>query len=116
MKAHRSLQRLDILRYSRDKIALMVASEFLRASSRAEYQQVVRACFERAKELMGILETIELDAEVAKQLRPHYQECSRATFMATEKEFSPDMVRQFSDKLARAFERASTQLKESPHA
>ena len=69
MKAHRSLHRVDVLKYGPDQIAMMVASEFLRASERTQYASIANNCFERALELMGILETIPLNEDVAQAER-----------------------------------------------
>ena|ERR1700687_5391071 len=111
MNAHRSLQRLDVLRYPVDQIALMIASEFLRAGSRAQYPQIVEGCFHRARELMGILETIELHPAVACDLRPYYEKCSERELFVSNRITSPDHVRLLSQDLAEAFESASEKLK-----
>lgn len=114
MQAHRSLQRTDVTKYPATQIALMVASEFLRASSRAQYPQIAHACFGRARELMGILETIPLETGVATELKPIYERCTEDRLMVTDL-LSTESIRAISQHLAQAFERASENL-ENSHA
>src|ERR1035438_6384593 len=104
MQAHRSLQRTDVTKYPATQIALMVASEFLRASSRAQYPQIVHGCFARARELMGILETIALGADVAAELKPIYGRCTEDQLMVADR-LPIESVRALSQNLAQAFER-----------
>jgi hypothetical protein len=111
MNAHRSLKRLDVTKYPVDKIALMVASEFLRASDRAHYITIVTGCFHRARELMGILETIDLNSDVAAELRPAYELCREKDLFVADRLAAPEGVREFSLKLAEAFEAAAHKLK-----
>ncbi len=114
MKAHRSLQRLDVLKYPPEKIALMVASEFLRASARSEYPSIVQGCFDRARELMGILDTVDLGPEVASDLQPVYHRCTEEQLLGAK--HLPALVREMSLALAQAFERASERLQKPPDA
>jgi len=115
VKAHRSLQRTDVLKYPPDQIALMVASEFLRAAERAQYASIAKNCFERARELMGILETISLDAHVALELSAVYDRCTEDQLMAQDP--GPvEHIRMLSLELAAAFEKASEHMKRIGHA
>jgi hypothetical protein len=111
MQAHRSLQRTDVTKYPATQIALMVASEFLRASSRAQYPQIVHGCFARARELMGILETMTLEENVAVALKPIYELCTEDKLMVAD-QLPVDAVRTMSQNFAQSFERASEGLKE----
>ena len=115
MNAHRSLQRTDVLKYSSDKIALMVASEFYRASDRAQYASIAKNCFERARELMGILETIPLDTDVALELSPIYARCTEDQLLTVDS-MPLEQIRAKYLELAAAFERASEHLENSNHA
>ena len=111
MQAHRSLQRTDVTKYPPTQIALMVASEFLRASNRAQYPEIVSACFGRARELMGILETIALEMTVAAELKPIYERCTEDQLMVADR-LPVESIRTLSQNLAQAFERASEGLKQ----
>ncbi len=113
MNAHRSLSRLDVLKYSPDKISMMVASEFLRASARAQYPSIVSGCFDRAWELMGILETIALDANVAQDLSPVYRRCSHDMRKGS---IPVEAIRLSSLEIASVFEKAAVLLKGNSHA
>ena len=75
MRNHKSLSPEDLARKGPDKIALMVASEFYRAAEGARYANDVTACFHRARELMGVLETMALPDEIAADMRPVYASC-----------------------------------------
>jgi hypothetical protein len=112
MQAHRSLRRTDVTKYPTTQIALMVASEFLRASSRAQYPQIVHGCFGRARELMGILETLTLETDVAAELKPIYERCTEDRLMVADR-LPAESIQALSQHLAQAFERASEGLKES---
>jgi len=114
MQAHRSLQRTDVTKYPTTHIALMVASEFLRAAGRAQYPQIVHGCFARARELMGILETMALRTDVASELKPIYDRCTEEKLMVADR-LSIEDVRALSQEFAEAFEQASQSLGE-PHA
>jgi hypothetical protein len=110
MQAHRSLRRTDVTKYPVTQIASMVASEFLRASSRAQYPQIVQGCFGRARELMGILETLTMEESVAAELKPIYELCTEDKLMVADR-LPPERIRELSEKLAQAFEHASEDLK-----
>jgi len=110
MNAHRSLRRTDVTKYPVTQVALMVASEFLRASTRAQYPDIVRGCIHRARELMGILETMTMDDIVATELKPIYERCTEDNIMISEK-LPAESIRQFTEALAQAFERASENMK-----
>ena len=63
MRFHPSLTIDSVARHGAARVALMVASEFWRASNDAEFSADVLSCYERARELMGVagLYTKELD-------------------------------------------------------
>ena len=115
MNAHRSLQRVDVLHYPVDKIALMIASEFLRAESRAQYPTIVQWCYHRARELMGILETLPLETEVALELSSIYGRCTEDQLMPASP-LPSERIRAVSLELAAAFEKAAEHLKGFSHA
>lgn len=115
MNAHKGLTRLQLLKYPAEKIGLMVASEFLRASDKAKYPQIVRSSFARAKELMGVLETTDLTPTSAAYLQPYYGRCTEAQLRVSE-QTSPEELRAFCLELAHAFEAAFNLPKGNTHA
>jgi hypothetical protein len=111
MKYHKSLTSDGVLKYGPAKTALMVASEFWRASSGSEYRQDVVSCYRRAKELMGLLETVSLREDVAAELAPMYRDC-RDTELLRDERLSPASVVEISTRMAEAFERAAARMGE----
>ena len=109
MKAHRSLTRRDILRHPASRIALMIASEFYRACERSGHVQNVKDCYERARELMGILETVELPEDVALRLKAVYAGC-RERELLREASLVPEEVQRLSEQWADLFSQASAAL------
>ena len=106
---------MDVLKYGPDQIAMMVASEFLRASERTQYASIANNCFERARELMGILETIPLTEDVAQELSPVYGRCTRDQLMIDDR-MPLERVRKISLEVASAFEKASENIRKAGHA
>lgn len=115
MNAHRSLSRVDVQKYSPAQIALMVASEFLRASTRAHHASIANGCLHRARELMGILETLPLDANVALELSPIYYRCTEDQLIVADR-MPAEQVRTLGLELATVFEKASEALAKASHA
>jgi hypothetical protein len=116
MRAHRSLTPEDVLKHGRSKVALMVASEFWRAKEGSKYSKDVSLCYDRARELMGVLETCDLGEATAAYLKPYYYECRERDLLLQEP-LVPLAVEKFSTRLAEAFEQAAHQLsKGSNHA
>jgi len=109
MKAHPSLTRQHVLAKGPDAIALMIASEFGRAANRSRHRENVLSCYRRARELMGILETISLPADVSQQLKPWYQKATEQELL-TEERLHPDWVQKFCLAAAAEFNRAATTL------
>jgi hypothetical protein len=81
----------------------MVASEFYRAASGADYRSDVSACFDRARELMGVLETIPMPADIASDLRPLYTAC-RATLLEKIIAQQPEEIKGISEDFAQRFD------------
>ncbi len=105
MKAHQGLSRRDVIGYGPAKIALMAASEFSRAVSRKHNRENVLACFRRARELLGILETMLLPAVAMRRLRPLYQlACERSLF--SDRRLDPRTLSRFGLEMADELERA----------
>ena len=94
MRNHKSLKPDDLIRRGPAKIALMVASEFIRASSGAEFKSDVIRCYDRGRELMGVLETVLLDEETGLYLKPFYRECVERDLLRDEK-LDPAFVKDF---------------------
>lgn len=115
MKAHKGLTRLDVLKYPPSKIALMVASEFLRASDKLQYPQVAQNSFSRARELMGVLETTDLDSESAIRLQPYYGRCSEERLCVSDRT-SREELRAFCLEVANVFETAFIPREGKAHA
>jgi len=103
MNAHKGLTRLDVLKYPPAKIGLMVASEFLRASNKTQYPEIVQKCFARARELMGVLEVADLDPECALYLQAYYRRCTDAQIAAVE-QWPSVRLHDFCIELATVFE------------
>ena len=105
MKAHKGLSRRDVLRRGPAQIALMAASEFSRAASRKHDPENVRACFRRARELLGVLETAPLPPAAARRLRPLYRlSCESSLFSA--RRLDPRTLSRFGLEMADELERA----------
>ena len=115
MKAHPGLSRAEVTRYPAEKITLMVASEFLRAADRVKYPDFVKNCFRRARELMGILETVPLRDDVALTLKDIYAQCGGGNLFQLLVR-TPEDIRRKSLELAGSFEAASRHLKGNGHA
>lgn len=105
MMAHKGLSRRDVLRHGPAKIALMAASEFGRAASRKHDLKSVVACYRRARELLGILETIPLPPAAARRLKPLYG-LARESALFDERRLDPRTLDRFSLEFADELERA----------
>jgi hypothetical protein len=109
MKMHRSLTRLDVRRKGPAQIALMVASEFGRAASRASHRENVISCYARARELMGLLETIPLPFAVAARLKPIFARATEQQLLS-ENRLTPDFIQRSSLEFAEEFTKISLQI------
>ena len=110
MRFHKSVTSGDLINRGPSKVAMMVDSEFWRACPGAEFpSQAVRALW-KARELMGVLEMMELPDRVSQLLRPHYDRCRlQATFDRLESLSAKD-IQEFSGQLAEAFDEAAKEL------
>ena len=116
MNAHRSLTRDDIAHRSPAAIALMVASEFSRASSRCHHRENVLSCYARAQELLGIMETLALTDEEVSLLQPLFKQCASGALLS-ESHLSPEAVEHLGTHLAEAFQIAAEKISQTkPHA
>jgi hypothetical protein len=106
MNAHRSLSRKDVVKHGPQNIALMVASEFLRAAGRADHPALAEAAVRRARELMGILETLPLPVDAARRLQPIYRRCASRRLFAGERPLAAQ-IRRGGLELGDEFTRAS---------
>jgi hypothetical protein len=109
MRNHKSLKPDDLIKRGPAKIALMVASEFIRASTGSEFRSDVVRCYDRGRELMGVLETVLLSEEAGVYLKPFYQECIERDLLKDEK-LDPVFVKNFGMRIAGAFEKAALML------
>lgn len=107
MKAHRSLEREDVLKYPPEKVALMVASEFWRAVDVASHSDHVKACFARAGELQEILETMPLAEPVAQSLRPLLVAC-RPEILEKVAHETPEQIQEICSDFAQRFDLIGT--------
>ncbi len=105
MKAHKGLSRRDVLRRGPARVALMAASEFSRAASRKHDQKNVLACFRRARELLGILETAPLPEAAARRLRPLYRLACESSLLS-DRRLDPRWLSRFGLEMADELERA----------
>jgi hypothetical protein len=109
MKNHKSLRPEDLIRHGPAKIARMAASEFLRASAGSEYRSDVIRSYERGRELMGVLETVDLSEEAGLFLQPLYTECTLKKLLR-EETLTPSHVRDFALRIAQALESAALMI------
>lgn len=103
MRNHKSLTVEGLLQKGPSKIALMVASEFYRAASGADYRSDVASCFDRARELMGVLETIPMPTDIASDLRPIYTAC-RAVLLDQVVLQEPKQIKEIAEDIAQRFD------------
>ena len=109
MKYHPSLTRLYVLNKGPQAMALMIASEFGRAANRSEHRDNVMKCYSRARELMGILETLLLPVSVSQRLEPWYEKCQEIELLSAER-LQPSYVQQFCTQAAVEFNQAAQLL------
>jgi hypothetical protein len=103
MRNHKSITVEVLAQKGPSKIALMVASEFYRAASGSDYHADVASCFDRARELMGVLETIPLPSDIASDLRPIYNAC-RASLLEKVAQQEPGQIREIAEDFAHRFD------------
>ena len=87
----------------------MVASEFWRARGGAEFREDAVRCLWRARELMGVLEIMDLPESVGQMLLPCYAECSLKS-MFSEERLTPPAIEEFGSRLGEIFDRAAQEL------
>jgi hypothetical protein len=109
MKAHPSLSRLCVISKGPAAMVLMIASEFGRAGNRSEQRENVLNCYRRARELMGVLETVALPLPVAESLKPWFAKSSQRELFAEER-LHPSWVQKFCTQAAAAFNQAASHL------
>lgn len=112
MRFHKSLTSTDLIRRGPVNVARMIASEFWRAQSRAHRREEAVNCLWRARELMGVLEVINLPQAVAQKLLPYYAECSMKC-MFNEKslaELTIPVIQEFGSRLAEVFDQTAQDL------
>jgi len=97
---------LDVVRKGAAQIALMVASEFGRAASRAIHRDNVLSCYGRARELMGILETLSMPPRVGSRLKPLFARMSEDEILRPGR-LEPAFIERSCRELAEEFSRAS---------
>jgi len=109
MRFHKSSTTTDLLRRGPSKLAMMIASEFWRAREGAQFRDEAVRCLWRARELMGVLETVDLPESVGRKLAPCYEECSLKAMFAEER-LTPSAIQEFSSRLGEIFDRAAQEL------
>ena len=109
MKAHPSLTRRHVLAKGVNAIALMIASEFGRAANRCEHRGNVLSCYGRARELMGILETVALPSSVSTRLKPWFEKSTERELLS-EDHLEPAWIQQFCREAASEFDTAASHL------
>lgn len=109
MRFHKAVVSSDLVERGPAKLAMMVASEFWRARAGAEFRdEAVRALW-RARELMGVLETVNLPQAISNRLLPYYREC-RLPSMFADEQLAPQALIHFSDRLGNAFDQVARDL------
>ena len=106
MNAHPSITRTHLVEKGPAAIARMVASEFGRASNRSAHEQNVLACYRRARELMGVLETLPLSPLVCRRLKPLFDRSSERELFLKNR-MRPDFIRKSCREMADAFNQAA---------
>jgi hypothetical protein len=109
MRNHKSLTVESLSQKGPSKIAYMVASEFHRAASGADYRDDVASCFDRARELMGVLETIELPSDIARDLTPLYRAC-RSSLLEKVAQGEPGEIKEIAQDFAQRFDLLGVRL------
>jgi hypothetical protein len=109
MRFHKSSTTTDLLKRGPSKLAMMVASEFWRAREGAEFREDAVRCLWRARELMGVLEIMDLPESIGLMLLPCYVECSLKS-MFNENRLTPSAIQEFSARLGEIFDRAAEEL------
>lgn len=109
MKYHPSVTRQHLVSKGPAAIAMMVASEFYRASNRSSHEDNVVSAYHRARELMGVLETLRLPDAVCQSLKPLYERSIESELMVKER-LAPEFVKKTAAELAEAFNNAASQL------
>jgi len=109
MKALKSLSREQVCAKGPSAIALMIASEFGRAVNRREHRDNVLGCYSRARELMGILETVRLPPLVSTRLKPLFDKSTERELMS-EDHLQPDWIQKFCGEAAAEFNEAASKL------
>ncbi len=112
MKHHPSLSVGGLKKRRMDEVALMIASEFSRTASMSHRLPNAQQAYERARELMGVFETLELPEAVAVPLSFLYRRCPEQSLS----QWPPEKIRLFSEELPEQFIHASEALKGYPHA
>lgn len=109
MRFHKTSVSADLVQRGASKLARMVASEFWRARDGAEYRDEAVHALWRARELMGVLETVNLPEPITQQLLPYYAECNLKS-MFSEERLTPPALYSFGTRLAEAFDHAAQEL------
>jgi hypothetical protein len=109
MKAHPSLTRQSIRDKGPSAMALMIASEFGRAANRSEHRENVVRCYARARELMGILETVSLPDAVSARLKPWYDQSTEQSLLK-EEHLQPAWIQNFCNQAASEFNTIASNL------
>ncbi len=109
MRFHKSSTSSDIVARGPAAVSMMIASEFWRARAGAEFQADAVRCFWRARELMGVLEMINLPESTGQKLLPYYSEC-KLNLMFRPEQLTVSGIMAFSSRMAEAFERAAQEL------
>jgi hypothetical protein len=109
MKAHPSLSRLHVISKGPNAIALMIASEFGRAANRCDHRDNVLKCYGRARELMGILETLALPLSISERLQPWFVKASEHELLKEER-LQPAWIQKFCIDAAAEFNHAASLL------
>jgi hypothetical protein len=87
----------------------MVASEFWRAHAGSEFRDDAIRCLWRARELMGVLEIIDLPETISQKLVPYYSECNLKSMFKDER-LTPAGIQEFSSRLGNMFDQIAQEL------
>ena len=109
MRFHKSSTTTSLIERGPSILARMVASEFWRAREGADFREDAVRCLKRARELMGVLEIINLPEPTIQKLLPAYEEC-RLDSMFLEERLTPSAIQEFSSRLGEIFDAAAQEL------
>ena len=88
---------------------MMVASRILAGARGAEFREDAVRCLWRARELVGVLEIMDLPESIGQELAPYYTECSLKS-MFSEERLTREAIEEFGGRLGEMFDHVAQEL------